>query len=189
MSGKKWGLILGAMILIGFTVFSSVHYYTLLDQNRILQRLVRSYEKKLTDMEQARKAMEEQLTQEKNVLDQQLKEAQEQLKQVTEELSLSKDKVTTLEKANSDLLEMQKELQNKIGVIALEKETLQAKFNSLEELKKAIRDLKEKIRQEKLAKRKEQQDKQLTEGNRGYLIYQGVSTSRGKVKIEVIPVP
>ena len=138
---------------------------------------------------QALKAMEEQLTGEKNALDQQLKETQGQLKQVTEELNLTRDKVAALQKDNADLLVMQKELQNKMEVIALEKETLQSKFNSLEELKKAIRDLKERLHQERLAKRREQKDKQLSEGNRGYLIYHGVSTIKSKVKIEVIPVP
>src|SRR3989338_5344150 len=114
MDGKKWGLIIGGILLVGITVFSAVHYYNLFDQNRILQRLVRSYEKKLTDLELAKKAMEEQLTQEKDALDQQLKEAQEQLKQVTDELSVAKDKVSTLEKTNSDLWEMQRELQDKV---------------------------------------------------------------------------
>lgn len=189
MTGKKWGYILAGIVLVGVTIFSSVHYYTLLDQNRILQRLVRSYEKKLIDLEQAKKAIEEQLTQEKNLLEMQLREAQEQLRQVTEELSNAKGKIGTLEQTNSDLLALQKELQVKVDLIAKEKETLEAKFNSLVELKKAIRDLKERLRQEKLAKRQELKAKQLIEGNRGYLVYQGQSTCRGKVKIEVIPVP
>lgn len=189
MDGKKWGLIIGGILLVGLTVFSAVHYYNLLDQNRILQRLVRSYEKKLTDLELAKKAMEEQLTQEKYALDQQLKEAQEQLKQVTDELSVAKNKVTTLERTNSNLWEMQKELQDKVDLIVKDKEALEAKFNSLEDLKKAIRDLKDKLRQERIAQRKAKKTKQIVEGNKGYLIYRGVSTSKGKFKIEVIPVP
>jgi chromosome segregation ATPase len=189
MSGKKWGLILSAMVLVGITIFCAVNYYTLLDQNWILQKLVRSYERKITEMEEAKEAMEVQLTKEKDALDLQLKEAQAQLKLVTEELSAAKDKVTTLEKDNSDLLAKQKELQDKVDAIVKEKEVLEAKFNSLKELRQAIHDLKEKMYQERLAVRRELRAKQLIEGNRGYLTYQGVPTNRGKVRIEVIPVP
>jgi len=189
MNSKKWGLILGGIVLMGLTIFSLVHYYTLLDQNRILQRLVRSYDKRVVDLEQAKKTMGEQLTQEKDVLNLQLKETLEQLKQVTGELSGARGKIAILEKDNSDLLQMQKELQIKVDLIAQDKAALEAKFNSLEELKKAIRDLKIKLRQERIARRKETTQRQLIEGNRGYLVYQGLLTSRGKVKIEVIPVP
>lgn len=189
MKSRKWSFVLGGMVLVGVTIFTSMRYFTLLDQNRILQRLVRSYERKLTDLEQAKKAMEDQLTAEKNALDLQLKETLEQLTLVTEELTGAKSKITTLEKTNYDLLAMQQELKNRVGLIAQEKEALEAKLNSLDELKKAIRDLKLKIRQERLAAHKQREDKQIVEGNRGYLIYQGVSTIKGKVKIEVTPLP
>ncbi|MDP3143470.1 MAG: hypothetical protein Q8N14_06010 [Candidatus Omnitrophota bacterium] len=189
MNGRKWGFVLGGIVLVGVAIFTSVHYFTLLDQNRILQRLVRSYERKLTDLEQAKKAMEDQLTAQKNVLDLQLKETMEQLKLVTEELTGAKGKIVNLEKTNYDLLAMQQELKDRVGLIAQEKEALEAKLNSLDELKKAIRDLKIKMRQERLAAHKQREEKQIVEGNRGFLIYQGVSTIKGKVKIEVTPVP
>jgi len=133
--------------------------------------------------------MEEQLIAEKNTLDLQLKDTLAQLKQVTDELNNTKGRVVTLEKTNSDLIAIQQELQDKVGVIAKEKEVLEAKLNSLDELKKAIRDLKIKLRQERIAARQQRQEQQIIEGNHGYLVYQGVSTIKGKIKIEVIPVP
>jgi DNA repair exonuclease SbcCD ATPase subunit len=190
MNAKKVGFFLGIVFLAGIAVFTSVHYYTLLDQNRILQRLVISYEKKLADLEESKKSMEEQLNHEKEALDLQLKDTLEQLRQVTEELNASKDKVSGLEKDNLALLESQKQLEAKANQIAKEKEALLAKLDSLDELKKLIHDLKTKMHQEKLAERRIKEEKELLNGNRGYLLFQGMPTVRGgKVRIEVTPVP
>ncbi|MFZ5800164.1 MAG: hypothetical protein ACOY3D_02150 [Candidatus Omnitrophota bacterium] len=189
MTSKKWLQFLGLAVLIGITVFSFVHYYTLLDQNRILQKLVRSYEKKLSELELAKKAMEERLMQEKEALELELKSAQAELTKVNEELSAVKEKAGNLEKSNLDLLAQRQELEERVGAIAKEKEVLEAKFNSLDELKKAIRDLKVKLREERIAKLKQLQQQKEIAGNRGYLIYRGQGTSAGKVRIEVIPVP
>jgi len=189
MSGRKWFSILSLLALVGITVFSVMRYYSLLDQNRILQKLVRSYDKKVNELKEDKKLKEEQLTREKAVVEEQLASLQEQLQQLNEELADAKKKTDSLEDTNAGLLVSQRELEVKVGLVTKEKEALEAKFASFDELKKAIRDLKIKMSQEKETMRQALREKQLMEGNRGYVIYQGFSTNRGRIKIEVTPVP
>lgn len=64
--------------------------------------------------------------------------------------------------------------------VYLENEEFKAKLGSVVELKKAIRELKAGKRKRKAAVLK-------TEGNQGYLIKEGQSTSPAKIRIEVFP--
>ena len=64
--------------------------------------------------------------------------------------------------------------------VYLENEELKAKLGSVVELKKAIRELKARKKKRKAAVLK-------TEGNQGYLIKEGQSTSPAKIRIEVFP--
>ncbi len=66
--------------------------------------------------------------------------------------------------------------------VYLENEELKAKLGSVVELKKAIRELKARKKKRKAAVLK-------TEGNQGYLIKEGQSTSPDKIKIEVFSAP
>ncbi len=79
-------------------------------------------------------------------------------------------------------------LQEEIGLLRQEKDTLQAKLSSLPDLKKAYNILKQKLHEAQLAQRKANRDKEIEEGNRGYLLWQGEPTMAKKVKIEVAPV-
>ncbi|MBU1090826.1 MAG: hypothetical protein KKC42_03165 [Candidatus Omnitrophica bacterium] len=76
-----------------------------------------------------------------------------------------------------------------------EREKFEARFNSLKELKKAIRQVKIRIRQEKEEKARVEKERQkeidaleLALGNRGFLRKEGKTTYRPTIKIEVRPV-
>jgi hypothetical protein len=80
-------------------------------------------------------------------------------------------------------------LKTQLSQASQEKDILQAKLNSLEELKKVIRELKIKIRQAKIELLRKNNVPLTKEGNRGFVIKNGKSTYPTRVKIEVNPAP
>jgi septal ring factor EnvC (AmiA/AmiB activator) len=111
---------------------------------------------------------------------QQLQRVKAELKGTRRELNSVNNKLSGLAKNNLALLE--------------EKEKLEVRLHSLEELKKAIKQVKlehhrERV-QESLIKKQHQKEidaQKLTQGNCGYLIKNGQSLYPPKVKIEVSP--
>ena len=111
----------------------------------------------------------------------QLREAKTELEKTQEELAAVNHKLAGAEKNNLALLE--------------EKNRLTLKLHSLNELKEAIRQLKREYDQERvqqyLARKKLQRESdelELAKGNRGFLLKEGQSQHRSKVKIEMYPI-
>lgn len=100
-----------------------------------------------------------------------------------------------LKAENQGLIERNTALEQDKQNLLKENQDLAAKLNSIPELKKAIRDLKLQMRSVNktgfnLAMRQqpqENEDKEVIEGNKGFIIKDGQLTYPGKVKIEVIP--
>ncbi|MBP7216691.1 MAG: hypothetical protein KBA46_05330 [Candidatus Omnitrophica bacterium] len=123
----------------------------------------------------------------KQALSEELSSARGEIKQLAAELESTKkqlDEVSVrlagLEKTNVTLLE--------------EKQRLEAKLHSLQELKVAIRLVKKELREQKiqeyLAKRKQQEildAQRLASGNRGYLLRDGRSVYSSRIVIDVRP--
>ncbi|MCM8758006.1 MAG: hypothetical protein NC903_02975, partial [Candidatus Omnitrophica bacterium] len=93
---------------------------------------------------------------------------------------------SSLEEENLSLKQENRQLIESIDKLTIEKGSLEKKLNSIEELKKILKELKRKIYLENLRIKREKE--LIFEGNRGYIIKDGKPTLRAKVKIEVIPV-
>ncbi|MFH1414095.1 MAG: hypothetical protein ABIG56_04545 [Candidatus Omnitrophota bacterium] len=114
-----------------------------------------------------------------------------------EQLALLTQELATLKEDNLRLREDKEQFKQALLDSVQERKRFEARFNSLSELKKAIRKVKIKIRQEKREQvrvKKERQKEidalELALGNRGFIIIGGRATSyRPTIKIEVKPLP
>jgi chromosome segregation ATPase len=120
-------------------------------------------------------------------LEGELAATQEQLQQVRAELEGT---LAALKEVNDKLARTQ---QDNLALLE-EKDKLEAKLRSLQELKKAIKEVKIERRQQKkqeyLAKKETQKEidvQKLAQGNRGFLIKGGQSTHQPRVTIDVQP--
>lgn len=94
--------------------------------------------------------------------------------------------VSALKAENAAIQEEEANLRPDLARISREKEALESRLSSIAELKKAIKELKK--GQNRVAlKKKEPKTELAPEGNRGYLVKDGVPISPPKVKIEVNP--
>lgn len=181
---------LALILLLAVTIFSMLRYLSeLKERYRLADSLALSQDKVAT------------LTQEKQNLLQEIKKE----KEINEQLALknthlkdylkaAKIRLTRLFQDNSKTKNELEELDAKFAVLKaenralidshkrlyVEKEEFRMKLNSVVELKKAMKELKSKRR--KVSARK-------IEGNRGFIIKDGQSTSSEKIIIEVIPAP
>lgn len=154
----------------------------------------------IKDLEQTRgqlsreRKQKEELQEELSQTQDQLIMVQAELEKTKNELSIVSQKLALAEEDNGKLLQAKKELEDKITLLAQEKQILEARLHSLKELKAAIRQVRLEIRQEQIKKylaRKKQQEEidalKLARGNRGYLTKEGKSLYQSKLDIEVIP--
>lgn len=104
-------------------------------------------------------------------------------------LAHSEEEGATLVRKVIELEQLKESLTGQITEIRKEKEILEAKLNSIKELKKTIRDLKRTAAYAKMEKQMEEDAEELIKGNRGYLWRDGYSTMKAKIEIKVLPVP
>lgn len=181
-------------LLLGFTLFSTFSYIKILKEKDSLKDKLNEAKLQLEEVSKERQILQEDLAREKEIverlnqekieLDKALKEREEKLAKINEELSLAERSNEIFKKQN---LFLRKRIES-LKFIEKEKEGLESKLNSLEELKKAIRELRRKLKAER-----GKEDTSL-EGNLGYLIKNEKSTFVPKYKIEiykieVIPAP
>jgi hypothetical protein len=103
-------------------------------------------------------------------------------------------KIFALKGHNTSLIIARQGLEHKIAVLQEEKRIVEARFHSLSELKKAIRQVKVEIRDDKIRQRKEwikQQEEidkfETARGNRGFLTKNGEYLYKPKINIDVRP--
>lgn len=103
-------------------------------------------------------------------------------------------KIFVMRSANGTLIKVKQGLEYKIGLLREEKEVMEAKLHSLNELKKAIRQVKiemkdDRIRQhEERIKQQRESDKWETAlGNRGFLTKDGEYFCKPKINVDVRP--
>jgi|GEM_PF-976186 len=116
------------------------------------------------------------------------------LKVCRDRLDFVNKKIFALKGRNSTLFRARIDLEAKIALLQEEKMAMEAKFHSLSELKKAIRQVKAEIRDDKIKQRKEQvrQKEEIDKwetalGNKGYLTKDGEEYYKPKVNVEVRP--
>ena len=191
------------MLLSTITLFSIFKYIASLKQNSDLSRELNriqqefsalSHEKQnlLQDLEKE-KEKQQKLSQDNSELKDYLRASKERLTRLFREAKETQDSIedlntqVSLAKAESKaLLEETEKIKSNLAQVTQENASYQAKFSSIDELKKAIRELKMQRRKMSLEIIKIRTE-QIIEGNRGYLMKAGRFTYPSKVKIEVNP--
>lgn len=194
-------LILIVVFLCGLAGFSVYRYLNIkTDFSRNIRQLKELDVKNITitkELEQKTVQITA-LSEENNTLKQEiskneanLSELQAELGQSRDELSGLKASINELTDENRFLKEQESVLKAKLEELSGEKAGLEAKISSVNELKRMIKDL---IKQKKAQRRRQSLPKESSvsgveniEGNRGYIIYQGQPTSKGKVFIKILP--
>jgi hypothetical protein len=178
---------LALILLLGVAIFSMARYVVELKARLRLQDSLAQSQSEAAVLTQEKQNLLQELGKEKTLNDQ-LAAKNVNLKAY---LKASKDRLTRLFRENSQNQNQLEDINIKFAVlkaenralidihkrIYVENEQFKFKLGSVVELKKAIKDLKTKKRKVLGLE---------TEGNQGYLIKDGRSTS-GKIKIEVIP--
>jgi uncharacterized protein (DUF3084 family) len=178
---------LAFILLLGVAIFSMVRYVSELRSRLILQEDLTKVQGELLVLKQEEQNLLQELGKEKE-LNQRLEAKNAKLKAY---LEASQNRISRLFKDNQNTQSALDDVSAKFAVLKaentvliqsrkrvyLENEQLKSKFNSVAELRKAIRALRFS---------KPDAPAPLTNGNRGYLIRDGRSTSE-KVKIEVVP--
>ena len=120
----------------------------------------------------------------------------QELQDASNELNTVKQKLNSSERNNAQLEKIKQELDAKIIALEDAKKTIEAKLHSLAELRKMMRQVKiemhEQAVQRELLREKLQQeidDQKLSNGNRGFVVKDSVSTYKPSIKIEVNPAP
>lgn len=170
----KIGLIVLAGLVIVFAVLA---YFSLFNKLAVTKEELRESRTLVFQAIRDKQRLRDELKTTKD----QLEEVREELESTRKELSLVNLKLLTTEKDNRVLLQ--------------EKDKLEARLHSLEELKKAIRQVRleareKKVRQDLIRKKLQEEvdTRELKAGNRGFLIKDGCSLSQSKtVLIEVRP--
>ena len=174
---KNIALILLAVI----AVFSTVRYAGELRLKLTLQNSLLRAQKEVADLTQEKQKLLQELGKEKElsgqlalkngVLKAYLTAAKERISRLFRDKANANARLSILKAENRVLIDSHKRLY-------LENERLKATLNSVVELRKAIRELKSRKRGDKSF---------MKDGNRGYLLRQGKSTSQAK--IVVMPAP
>lgn len=198
---NNYKAILGAF-LVGVTIFSLLNYaFTLKEKYKLLDDLIQSRtqlgllenEKQnlLQDLEKE-KLLQEELLQDKLKLKQYLQAGRERLRRSFGQLQLTQKELGELELALSLLKDENTVLKEELTEANRQKDNFQWRLSSIDELKKAIAELRKKRHRsllEILGIKSGPKEKEVSRGNRGFLVKDGEPTSCEKVKIEVSPVP
>jgi len=197
-----------SILLIAATAFISFKYIQSLNEKNALLNSLNDIKKEAKALENEKQNLLQTLEKEKEAL----QEAARENAGLKDTLKANQDRLATLEtdfqqakqtiegvlsdvsalKAeNSNLKDQKYNLRFELVQATKENESLKAKLTSIPELKKAIKDLKKKIRQVgevTVEINKQIQGDKIPEGNQGFLLKDGHSASRAKVRIEVTPV-
>lgn len=200
---KNFKVILLAF-LIGITVFSIFKYILFLKEKNDLLNNLNAIKGQVTALENEKQNLLQGLEKQKQIQ----QELNEQNAILKESIKVSEEKLTKLntdfiqaqaaiEKLNSEmsavkventaLRQEQDKLNSQVAEITQENEGLKAKLGSIAELKKTIKELKRQMRKAELEIERKIKERNIVEGNRGFLIKDGKPTSVPKIKIEVLP--
>ncbi len=192
-------------LLLSLVVFGIVKYIILQKEKHDLIESVKQMKMQLAqfenDKQDIKRSYEEEkalrlMAEKKNVqFEDSLKSTQEQLDKITidyqslrEDVEKLSAEVSAVKAEKVFLAEKNNELQVKLNDSKKESESLAARFTSIPELKKAIRELKNQMRNvDHEVKNKIKAERQIL-GNQGFVIKKGQSVVSSKVKIEVQPV-
>lgn len=194
---KNTNLILVCSILSGAAIFFSIRYRNILHQKAKLGFALDEANQQLQSLREQlelRKELTAELKEEKSALSGSLKEAEGRIFRLQAKNSGAQERIVSLLK---DIKELQEEiartkedknqLEQKLSISGERNARLDARLNSIPELKKAIKELKLQMRKAypKPALKIKRYREEIFEGNSGYLIKDGVVTYRPRFKIKV----
>lgn len=176
------------ILLLGITIFSMFKYVSELNTRYQLQNSLTLARNEIVSIAQEKQNLLQELKKEKELqeelalrnaaLKDNLRASNQRItrffqenSKVKEELENSGARLSILKAENRALIDGHKRLY-------VENEEYKLKLSSIEQLKKAIKDIKNK---------KRKSIEIITEGNQGFIIKDGQSTTVDKVKIEVVP--
>lgn len=188
-------ILIAALCVI--SIFSAFRYIAGQKEKRILLNSLREIEQQVTNLEKDKQVLQNTIEKEKELQ----KQLSEENKGLKEDLYATEDKLI---KASDDFNQAQKSLEElnlelsllkderdrmmiQLSEVSQEKDVLKAKVSSVAELKKAIRELKIQMRSVPHEIKKKARAYTITEGNRGFMIKNGVPTYTPKIKIKVEP--
>ena len=116
------------------------------------------------------------------------------LRTANSKLSFVNKKIMVLKDNNFSLIKTKSDIEHKIALLTEEKRSIEARFHSLTDLKKAIRHVKLEIRgdkimqrQERIRQQKETDKWETASGNRGFFTKNGDPFYKPKVNVDVRP--
>ena len=200
---KNYKFILIAFLL-GITVFSLFKYLVSLQEKRQLQGSLKQAGMRIVSIEKEKQNLLQTIEKEKDnnqELDRfnslfklNLRACNGKIFKLSKELQKEQrlnDELAAqsnlLKSENEVLKKSDEEARAKFVQINLENEAYKAKFSSIVELKKAIRELKLQARKVVTAIQEKIQRRHIIDGNRGYITKDGKPTYPAKIKIEVKP--
>lgn len=201
---KNSKAVLTVLLLLGITIFSVFKYILTVREKNDLGAAIEKIKAEAVALENEKQHLLQSLEQEKTLqqnltrqntslqenlkvaearlagIEEELLQAQKEFADFTSQACLIKEENTALQKERADL---------RVQIVKLtrENEDFTTRFNSAEELKKAIRQLKLKMRRVKSEIKKKTVLISDSEGNRGFVIKDGKSTQPAQIKIEVKP--
>ena len=182
------------LLLFGLAILSGVSLWRMMSVEREKRRVASAYE-------QAQQTLK-QLEEERVHLNQELSGAHETIEKQTGEMANLQQELKSLggqlEQTTTELSALQREhqqLRSTNASLLSERQQLEAKLSSIQELRLAIREVKRKMNDQRLAAwrahiqaMKAADQQRLASGNRGYLVRGGVPTlgSRSELQVRVL---
>lgn len=121
-----------------------------------------------------------------------LQALQQELSRVEGEMQQTVSELAILHQEHAQLREQNTSLASQLSSVTTEKQQLEARLSSLKELRLAIRDVKRKVWEDQWATwrarvqaQREEDQRRLASGNRGYLVRDGVTTLGSEVRLRV----
>jgi len=188
------------IVLIALAVVAAASLWRTVSVEREKSRIATAYEqaKQMVDqLETERTQLSEELSGARQTIEGQTGEVKglhEELQRVQDQLDRTVVDLSSLQREHEQLRQQNTSLASQLSSIATEKQQLEAKLSDIRQLKLAIRDVRQKIWRERFAvwrahirALKEEDQRQLAAGNRGYIVREGHPTLRAgqKQKLQV----
>lgn len=193
-------------LLIGVTVFSAAKFFLVQKEKNDLLNTLSELKIRLGDLEAQKqsllqtieedKELQKALIEDNSELGKNLNLTKGELAKLDTEFKAAGQEIERLNSGLSTLKTENEDLRVKIARVLKDKDELETKFSSMDELKKAIKELKAKLRQKQRGVIPQEKKNHKTSGadtaiigNQGYIIKNGKSTYPARVRIEVAPIP
>lgn len=194
---KRTGIFLIAVLLLGLSAFSLSRYAPLLKakqeiekQNQEARELLVKLDSDLnvlSDRLEEQIKTNQQIHAENNSLKENFKKVQDDLNITNEQLEILTTSLLSLNRENAVLEENNQMLAERLESILEDKQSMLAKINSIQELKKMIVEIKKQVIENRAHLKKKIDERKLADGNKGFVVKDGIETYKQKINIEVNP--